>query len=56
VTVRRASDGGVVVLFALILVAEVEITGAAPKAGSLHGLRCAPDAAGRWSCAITVDV
>ena len=56
VTVRRAPDGGAVVLFALIPVAEVEITGAAPKAASLHGLRCAPDATGRWSCAITVDV
>jgi len=37
-------------------VAEAEITGAAPKAASLHGLRCAPDATCRWSCAITVDV
>jgi hypothetical protein len=56
VTVRRAPDGGVVVLLALVPVAEAEITGAAPKAASLHGLRCAPDAAGRWSCAVTVDV
>ena len=55
-TVRHAPDGGVVVLFALVPVVEVVITGAAPKAASLHGLRCAPDAAGRWSCAITVDV
>jgi SHS2 domain-containing protein len=56
VTVRRVPDGGVVVLFALVPVAGVEITGAVPKAASLHGLRCAPDAAGRWSCAVTVDV
>ena len=56
VAVRRAPDGGVVVFFALVPVAEAEITGAAPKAASLHDLRCAPDAAGRWWCAVTVDV
>ena len=56
VTVRRAPDGSVVVFFALVPVAEAEITGAAPKAASLHDLRCAPDTAGRWSCAVTVDV
>jgi protein archease len=49
-------DGGVIVSLALIPVAETEITGAIPKAASLHGLRCAPDSAGRWSCAVTVDV
>jgi phage shock protein A len=56
VTVQCAPDGGVIVLFALIPVAEAEITGAVPKAASLHDLRCAPDATGRWSCAVTVDV
>jgi phage shock protein A len=56
VDVRRAPEGGVVVVFALVPVAEAEITGAVPKAASLHDLRCAPDAAGRWSCAVTVDV
>jgi len=56
VTVQRAPDGGVIVSLALIPVAEAEITGAIPKAASLHGLRCAADAAGRWSCAVTVDV
>jgi phage shock protein A len=56
VTVRRAPDGGVIVYFALVPAAEAEITGAAPKAASLHDLRCAPDAAGRWSCAVTVEV
>jgi len=56
VDVRRAPDGGVIVAFALAPVAEAEITGAAPKAASLHDLRCAPDAAGRWSCAVTIDV
>jgi SHS2 domain-containing protein len=56
VAVRPAPDGGIIVFFALVPVAEVEITGAVPKAASLHELRCAPDAAGRWSCAVTVDV
>ena len=56
VAVRRAPVGGVVVFFALVPVAEAEITGAVPKAASLHDLRFAPDAAGRWSCAVTVDV
>jgi len=56
VAVRRAPDGGVDVFFALIPVTEAEITGALPKAASLHDLRCAPDPAGRWSCTVTVDV
>jgi phage shock protein A len=56
VDVRRAPDGGVVVSFTLVPVAEAQITGAVPKAASLHDLRCAPDAAGRWSGAVTVDV
>jgi len=43
-------------ILSLVPVAEAEITGAAPKAASLHDLRCAPDAAGRWSCAVPVDV
>ena len=33
-----------------------EITGAVPKAVSFHGLRCEPDAAGRWSASMTIDV
>ncbi len=56
VTVRPAPGGGVAVSFALVPVAAAEITGAVPKAASLHELRCAPDATGRWSCAVTVDV
>jgi SHS2 domain-containing protein len=56
VAVRPAPDGGITVFFALVPVAEAEITGAVPKAASLHELRCAPDAAGWWSCAVTVDV
>lgn len=56
VRVQPVPGGGVVVSFALVPVAAAEIIGAAPKAASLHELRCAPDAAGRWSCAVTVDV
>ncbi len=56
VAVRPLPEGGMAVTFALVPVAAAEITGAAPKAASLHELRCAPDAAGRWSCAVTVDV
>jgi SHS2 domain-containing protein len=33
-----------------------EFIGAAPKAVSFHELACAPDASGRWSAAMTVDV
>ncbi len=56
VTVRPAPDGGAVAFLALVPVAEAEIIGAVPKAASLHDLRCAPDAAGRWSCGVTIDV
>jgi SHS2 domain-containing protein len=34
---------------------DAEITGAVPKAVSLHGLRLGRDA-GRWSCTATIDV
>jgi len=54
--VRPTPDGGVVLTLSLADVHEAEITGAVPKAASLHDLRCAPDAAGRWSCGITIDV
>ena len=56
VAVSPVPQGGVIVSFGLVPVAAVEITGAVPKAASLHELRCAPDAAGGWSCAVTVDV
>ena len=55
-TVRPAPEGGVVLTLPLADVNEAEITGAVPKAASLHDLHCAPDAAGRWSCGITIDV
>jgi len=54
--VRPAPDGGVVLTLPLADVHEAEITGAVPKAASLHDLHCAPDAAGRWSCGIIIDV
>ncbi len=56
VEVRAAPEGGVVLSMQLADVGEAEITGAVPKAASLHDLRCAPGPAGRWSCGITVDV
>ncbi len=56
VAVRPAAGGGVVVSFGLVPAAGAEITGAVPKGASLNELRCAPDAAGWWSCAVTVDV
>ena len=56
VDVRPTPEGGVVLALQLADVSEAEITGAAPKAASLHDLHCAPDAAGRWSCGITIDV
>ena len=56
VTVREAGDGGIDVVVALADVDAAEIVGAAPKAASLHELRCAPDSAGQWSCSVTVDV
>jgi hypothetical protein len=52
----RHRTAGVVLTLALADVNQAEITGAAPKAASLHDLRCAADAAGRWSCGITIDV
>lgn len=56
VDVQPALGGGIVLAMQLADVGEAEITGAVPKAASLHDLRCAPGPAGRWSCGITVDV
>lgn len=50
-----AAGGGLDVRLAVAPLADVEITGAAPKGVSWHGLRIGPDAYG-WSCAVTVDV
>jgi SHS2 domain-containing protein len=56
VEVGRAADGGIDLTLLAVDVSMVEIIGAAPKAASLSGLACAPDAPGRWSCAVTIDV
>jgi protein archease len=56
VSARRAAGGGIDLSFGLTGQDQVEITGAAPKAASLSGLSCGQDPAGRWSCAITIDV
>jgi SHS2 domain-containing protein len=55
VQVGPAGEGTVVVL-ALARAEAAEITGAVPKAVSFHGLRCEPDATGRWSASMTIDV
>ncbi len=57
VSVRvRPTHAGVVLELALTGLDSAEIIGAVPKAVSFHGLRCAPDSAGRWSASMTVDV
>jgi SHS2 domain-containing protein len=56
VAVRPAPDGGIVIFLVLVSAADAEIIGAVPKAVSSRGLRCAPDAAGWWTCAVTIDV
>jgi protein archease len=54
--VGRAADGGIDLALRAADASTVEIIGAAPKAASLSGLACAPDASGHWSCAVTIDV
>jgi SHS2 domain-containing protein len=56
VAVRRAGKGGVDLVLPLAAVSAMGIIGAAPKAASLHDLRCAPDPAGQWSRSVTIDV
>lgn len=56
VEVGRAGDGGIDLVLQAVDASTVEIVGAAPKAASLSGLACVPDASGRWSCAVTIDV
>ncbi len=52
----RSFTGGVVLVPALAAADAVEVTGAAPKAISFHGLRFESDRAGRWTAGMTVDV
>jgi SHS2 domain-containing protein len=47
---------GIVVTLELASVSVVEFVGAIPKAVSFHELSCEPDASGRWSATMTVDV
>lgn len=56
VVVRPAADDGADLVLSLAAAGEAEIIGAAPKAPSLHDLRCAPDSSGQWSCSVTIDV
>ncbi len=52
----RPAGAGIAVVLALTRAECVEIIGAVPKAVSFHGLRCEPDATGRWSASMTIDV
>jgi len=56
VEVSPAADGGIDLTLRVVDTAAAEIIGAAPKAASLSGLTCAPDASGQWSCAVTIDI
>jgi SHS2 domain-containing protein len=51
----RPAGAGIVAVLALAQAELAEITGAVPKAVSFHGLRCEPDATGRWSASMTID-
>lgn len=53
--VEETGDGGLVVHFATATADEVAVTGAAPKAVSLHALYFGFEA-GRWRCQATIDV
>jgi len=55
VEAEAASDGGLDVRLGVVPLSKVEVTGAAPKAVSWHGLHMGVDSYG-WSCAVTVDV
>ena len=57
VQVRPAGlAAGIIVTLELASAGDVEFIGAVPKAVSFCGLTCEPDAAGRWSATMTVDV
>jgi SHS2 domain-containing protein len=53
---QQQSAAGIVVTLELASASAVEFVGAVPKAVSFHRLTCAPDASGRWSATMTVDV
>jgi protein archease len=54
--VSRAADGGINLRMRTVQAGAAELIGAAPKAAAMSGLTCAADSAGRWSCAVTIDV
>ncbi|HXB50107.1 MAG TPA: archease [Streptosporangiaceae bacterium] len=57
VHVRPAgSAAGMIVTLELASAGDIEFIGAVPKAVSFYGLTCGPDASGRWSATMTVDV
>jgi SHS2 domain-containing protein len=56
IEVGRAVGGGIDLALRAVDAGMVEIIGAVPKAASLSGLACGPDASGGWSCAVTIDV
>jgi SHS2 domain-containing protein len=58
VQVRPAaqSESGIIVTLKLARVSPAEFVGAVPKAVSFNGLACGPDASGRWSATMIVDV
>lgn len=58
VQVRPAGQpaAGLILTLELASASAAEFVGAVPKAVSFHGLACQPDASGRWSAAMTVDV
>lgn len=50
-----AAPGGVRVTFGTVPLDRVELTGAVPKAVTLHGLRLTAESGG-WTCSVVVDV
>ena len=56
VEVSRTADGGIDLKLLTVRANAAQLVGAAPKAASLSGLTCSADGAGRWSCAVTIDV
>jgi SHS2 domain-containing protein len=55
-TVRAAGDGTLDVRFATTAASPAQLTGAVPKAVSLHELAFDQTADGHWQCLVTLDV
>ena len=55
-TVRAAGDGTLDVRFTMTTASPTQLTGAVPKAVSLHELTFTQSADGHWSCLVTLDV